>query len=523
MHSYVRLFIPVILIFASTALHAQDALRAGKVALARRNYSQAISLLQKAKKARPGDGEAYYYTGLVYERTGKKAAAMTEYQRATELRLASDLKENAYWKLVLYYRHIQDWDNLYTVSKRFLAFRPSKQVEKIRDQAEANLDPSRKQVQRLLALAQSDEKQGQLECAARRYAEAARLDPDNIKVLWKAGDAYRKLERFKSALFYYRKAMAAGDDSWYSPFQAGVCYYGLQQFEKAIVSFNQAERRNKRPDKTFTFYLNTGRGLAHLELEQLEPARRALADVQKSPELMKKSAPASILAAMVSVLSKNDASIEQYLEHIGQTDPDRPAVPLLRLVQALNQGDFIEAGKQMDELFVEGQKRGNRLNRYVAQALLLLGHYHYVAGRSEEARVALQRYRSLAVDSSGFQGILFKLAASNPAPYRELDPELAAQYASVLKILSKHPDQAAAIIEGRMLFEEGKREEAWPLLNAATGDPLCRFYLADLQLERGDAELARETLASALREDGSLLERLDDFDELDELWSSSEP
>lgn len=35
--------------------------------------------------------------------------------------------------------------------------------------------------------------------------------------------------------------------------------------------------------------------------------------------------------------------------------------------------------------------------------------------------------------------------------------------------------------------------------------------------------LARETLASALREDGSLLERLDDFDELDELWSTSEP
>lgn len=518
-------FASVLLIFLSVqGLQAQDALREGKIAFAKRNYSQAITLLQAAKKARPSDGEAYYYTALVYERTGKKGAALSEYRRATELQLAPELKEKAFWKLVLHYRHVQDWDNLYSVSQRFLAFRPNREVEKFRDQAEANLNPARKRIQRLIAEGEADEKRGQLSQAAAHYAEAARLDPDNIKILWRAGDAYRKLDRCRDALPYYKKAIAADDESWYSHFQAGVCQYGLREFDDALVSFAKAEKRNDRPDETFKFYLNTGRGLAHLELEQIDEAERALSILKSNRKLFEKSAPASILAAMLALLKNDRASIDPYLNRIGKTDPDRPAVPLLRSIRAVNVGDYAEAEKQMDELFLENEKRGNRFNHYVAQALVLIAHHHYLNGRNEKALQALARYRSLEVDETASKGVLYRLSSANPVtPFKEGQSTLAQKYSAGLRILAAHPTQAAAIIEGRVLFEEDEREQAWSALNKAQGDPLCRFYLAELQRERGDARLARETLKSALREDDTLVQKLQEFKELDEIWRTPEP
>jgi tetratricopeptide (TPR) repeat protein len=505
--------------FSMQEIYAQDPLREGKIAFAKRNYSQAISLLQEAKKANPSSGEAYYYTGQVYERIGKKPEALKEYRRATELQLSPDLKEKAFWKLILHYRHVQDWDNLYTVSKRFLAFRPDPQVEKLRDQAEANLNPAKKRIQKLMDEGEAEEKRGRLAEAAAHYAEAARLDPDNIKTLWKAGDAYRRIDRFSEAIPYYKKAIAIDGGSWYSHFQAGVCYYGLKEFDEALESFRKAEKHNDRPDEKFIFYLNVGRGLAHLELEQIDEAERALNVIKKNRRLFEKSAPGSILAGMMILLRNDRSSIEPYLNRIASIEPDRLTLAVMRSIESINRGDYAEAERQMSPL--ETQKGIKRLHRYAAQAFILIAHYRYLNGQNEKALESLERLKLLGVEENRMQGALYRLAAANPVtPFREDNLSLVAKYAQGLQIFAAHPEQASAILAGRILFEQNDREKAWLFLNQAQADPLCRLYLAELQRERGEEDLARETLRSALSEDPNLKERLRDFVELADLLNA---
>jgi tetratricopeptide (TPR) repeat protein len=511
------LALSLLVLFPLTSLFAQDALRQGKIAFAKRNYKEALTLLQQAKNAHPSDGEAYYYTALVHERTGKKGPALTEYRRATELQLSPDLKEKAFWKLVLHYRHVQDWDNLYSVSQRFLAFRPNKEVEKLRDQAEANLNPARKRIQRLLADGAEAEKRGRLAEAASHYGEAARLDSDNVKTLWKAGDVYRKMDKCTDALRWYRKAVALDDDAWYSHYQAAVCQYRLLEFDAALVSFAKAEKRNEKPEASFRFYLNTGRGLAALELEDLDQANRALKIVRENKKLFSKSAPASILAAMTLLLNNDRTSIEPYLQRIGKDDPDRPAASLLKAIRSVNAADYEAAEEEIDELYIDAsnteEKRTNRLQRYTGQILILIAHHHLLNGRKSEAMKSIERYHSLKTGE--IKGSLFLLASSNPmTPFREDRAELAARYSKDLRIFSRAPDQAAAIVEGRLLYEEDDEEKAVAVLQNATADPLCRFYLAELLFEKGDFAEARKHLSEALRADPSLMERLKENDDL---------
>jgi tetratricopeptide (TPR) repeat protein len=105
-------------------------------------------------------------------------------------------------------------------------------------------------------------------------------------------------------------------------------------------------------------------------------------------------------------------------------------------------------------------------------------------------------------------------------PFREDNLSLVAKYAQGLQIFAAHPEQASAILAGRILFEQNDREKAWLFLNQAQADPLCRLYLAELQRERGEEDRARETLRSALSEDPNLKERLRDFVELADLLNA---
>lgn len=503
------------------ALHADDALRSGKIAFAKHNYKEALSLFQQAKNARPGDGEPYYYSGLVQERNGNKSAAMTEFRRATELNMAADLKEKAFWKLLLHLRYVEDWENLHAVAQRFLALHGNSEVEKMRDLAEANMNPAHRKLQRLLNEGAEAERRGKMAEAATHYAEAARLDP-STKTLWKAGDALRKLDRCSEAQRYYLRAIEVDGSAWYSYFHSGVCYYKMQRFNEAIRSFDQAEKLNDSQDANFRFYLKTGKGLSLLELERIEEAERSLQSLRENKAMFAKSGPAAILAATLSAIKNDRGSIDPLLRRIEETELDRPAVNVIKGIRSLMAADFNALEKDLQPLFAAKARRG-RLEAYTGQLLLLLAHYHGLVEDYDAAKVALKQYHNLHL-SGNMQGILFRTALANPlTPFREDHPQQATAYSRNLRILADHPAEAPSIIEGRILYESGDVGLARPFLEKAGSDPLCILYLGIVRYDSGDFANARLSLKEALRRDPTLKRLILDRKVLLDLVESPDP
>lgn len=510
------------LCFITSALHADDALRSGKIAFAKRNYKEALALFQQAKKARPADGEPYYYAGLVHERNGNKSAAMAEFRRATELTMPAELKEKAFWKVLLHLRYVGDWENLHAIAQRFLSLRANPEVEKMRDLAEANMNPAHRKIQRVLNEAAEAEKRGRLAEAASLYAEAARLDPGSTGTLWKAGDALRKLDRCSDAQRYYLRAIEVDGAAWYSFFQSGVCFYKMQRFAEAVRSFDQATRLNANPDASFRFYLQTGRGLSLLELERVDDADGALRSLRENKAMFAKSGPAAILAATLAAIRNDRGSIEPLLRRIDEQEADRPAVPVIRGIKSLLAADFVALEKGLQPLLGAKARRG-RLESYTAQLLLLVAHRHALVADFDAARLALKQYHTLRLPGP-LQGVLFRSALGNPlTPFLEDHPQQAAAYAKDVRLFAAHPGEAAAIIEGRILFESGETAQARPLLEKAGADPLCLLYLGIVQYDAGELPAARVSVKEALRLDPDLRRRILDRKVLLDLIESPDP
>ncbi|MBW7858539.1 MAG: tetratricopeptide repeat protein [Leptonema sp. (in: Bacteria)] len=501
--------------FGFGSLHAQ--VREGKIAFAKKDYKSALNYFQNAKTANPSDGEPYYYSALVHERTNHKSSAITEYRRATELNLNSDLKRKAFWKLVLHYRHIQDWDNLLAVSQKFLEFQPNSEVEKLKDLAETNINPIKIKSQKLAKEAETLEKKGQFKAAATLYAEASQLDPDNLQLTWKAADLYLKTDQTTDALTWYRKAIRLSPDSWYSYFQAAVCEYKLLHFTEAIDFFNKAEKLNTKPQSSFLFFLNNGRGLAYLEIERISDANIALKELQNQKTLYNKSSSAAILSVMLTLLSNNRISIEPQLTKISKEDADRPAIPILRSIEAVRSADYIKADNYIDDLFRDNEKRGNRFNRYIGQVLLLISHYYILTDNIEKAETSLSRFKSLDVHS--IDGAIFKLVLANPAtPFKEDQTQLAKRYSKDLALFAESPINVASILEGRLLYQNNQFDQALPLLQKQFNDPVSLFYLAQIQLENDNKVEAQLNIKKAVSKDAELMTQLKENQDLYRLW-----
>ena len=508
----------LLLSMSFTSLTAQ--VRDGKIAFAKRDYKTALTYFQNAKTANPSDGEPYYYSALVHERTNHKLSAISEYRRASELNLSCDLKRKAFWKLVLHYRHVQDWQNLLAVSQKFLAFEPNSEVEKLRDLAETNISPEKIKSQKLTKEAEAFEKKGQLIKAAILYSEAGHLDPENLQLAWKAGDTHLKTDQPIEALSWYRTAIKISPDSWYSYFQAAVCQYKLLRFVEAIDLFNKAEKLNSKPKDTFLFYTNSGRGLSYLEIERIKEAKQALKELQKQKALFNKSSSAAILSVMLTLLSNNRISIEAQLTQISKEDADRPAIPLLRSIEAIRSADYISADNYLDDLFRNNEKRNDRFNRYIGQALLLVSYYYLLIDNTEKSEISLNRFKSLTSNANlHFEGALFKLVSANPmTPFKENQTQFAKRYSKDLNLFASSPASVANILEARLLYKTHQFEEAIPALQKNTADPVSLFYLAELQMNKGDEINAQSNIKKAINKDDELMGELKENQDLYRLW-----
>ena len=145
-----------------TGIDARSLYLQGKYAFSKGKTDEAYKLFQKALKESPKNGNPLFYMGYINEKQDKKESAMKHYQNAIKLRMDKDLKEKAYWKLVLHYKNVRDWQNLLSYSQRFLQFADYKSVRSLEDLAKRNYNPIFSRSIKLLQTAQQDRREGNL-------------------------------------------------------------------------------------------------------------------------------------------------------------------------------------------------------------------------------------------------------------------------------------------------------------------------------------------------------------------------
>ena len=143
-----RFWISICLILPA-ALGAQDYYFQGKAAYGKKNYDLARQLFEKSLSTNPSNGNPCFYLGYMLDNQNKRELAVSQYRRGVDLNMDADLREKSFWKIVLYYKYVQDWDNLAVYSEKFLKYRDIPQVRAFLDEAKEKRDPNTARVRDL--------------------------------------------------------------------------------------------------------------------------------------------------------------------------------------------------------------------------------------------------------------------------------------------------------------------------------------------------------------------------------------
>ena len=458
--------------FLSAGPYAQ-----GKAAYSRGNFSQAHDAFQKALKANPSNGNAAFYIASMLDRKGKKGQAIRYYRKAVAGKLDSDLREKAYWKLVLYYRYHRDWDNLAAYSSRFLAFRKIGKVEGFLAEAERNRDPTRAAMARHMRAAQEQQAAGDLSAAAGSYRRALALK-SNDSARWELANILMKQKRYSEARSHLKRLVLSDGSRWAYHYKLGVTNYHLGDSPAALTNFKNARERNKEPGKDFRYFLGVGEGLALLSTGQHARAREALrssAAVRTSPTVL------SALGRSEFWLGRM-AQAEQYARQaIAKKPGDADAYMTLGLVQNY-QGKkraALDSLKKMDGSLNEAKKKP--LN-YHSPGYLILGSLASLAKEHALSLRALDR-----VDRGYLRGQdLAKLTAKSGA---------------------FQPDPVYDYYYGKGLLETGRSRESLTYLRKIKPTPGVSYLIARAHGEQNDLRATRKELSRVFEAKPELRQR----------------
>jgi len=266
------------------------------VALARNAPTEALAELQRAAELGPPTAAFYILLGLAQERTGDVEAALQAYDQALALDPMALAAREARSRLRLarkeYARAIEDLEVLARA-------RPTTAVEQRLAEAYAlagrieeaialfqrilTREPThreaREQVIALLeragrpteALAQAEQwthvapqdpqahaRLGELllqadpEKAARAFARAARLDPENLVHRTNLGAALLKLRRFPEAIEVFTEVLARDPNNYPAHAGLGTAYFELRDYAQAAREFAWVIER--QPDRAVAYY-----------------------------------------------------------------------------------------------------------------------------------------------------------------------------------------------------------------------------------------------------------------------------
>ena len=253
----------------------------GRLAFARGDFDSAMRLLEESTRSDPSNGNAHFYIGLIHERKGRKAQSIQAYKQGVARRMDADLREKALWKIVLYSKYIGDWGSVSVYSSQFLKYRHHPEMARLQSMAANQGGSSSAEMVRLVQRGQKSEKEGNLAEAIGYYEEAIDIEPDAHSVRWNLASVAMKANQYSRAVNHL-KYLDRKDPQWKYSYKLGVCYYQLGKYQSALASFDRASAQNNRPSGSFKYFLQIGRGLTYLELEDVVRAHEQLKGASRS-------------------------------------------------------------------------------------------------------------------------------------------------------------------------------------------------------------------------------------------------
>lgn len=265
-----QILILILLVWAFIHLKAEsNNLFYGKKALAEKNYNQALNYFYKEIKSNPKNCEAYFYTGITFEKMNQKENSISYFLSVTKMYCDPKLKEQSYWKVLNYYKYLEDWDNLYLIAKSFLQFKPNSEVEKYYKLAQEKKDPNKTKVLELLSIAEQNEKNNQLVEAAKKYKEVFLITKE-IEYLLKSAIIYKQAKIDEEAFQTFLEILEYQPNHWYANYQSGIYYYYYGFPKKCIEHLDKAKNYNTKPEKNFIYYFHLVQAFCNLNSENLE-------------------------------------------------------------------------------------------------------------------------------------------------------------------------------------------------------------------------------------------------------------
>jgi len=316
-NSYIKFIIFFIL--SNHYIYSQSVnIREGKKAFAKKDFKSAIEYFNKEIQVSPKVCYGYYYLGLTYERIAEKEKAIEQFQNAVKVQCPNELKEQAYWKLINYYRFTEDWENLYIYTKSFLKFKPHKEVEKYYHLAEKNHNPERLTIKDLLNEAiQLEEDKNYLQ-SAKKYEELFRVTKNTVYLI-KAGNNYKKAGENNKAIEIFETVIQSDPDNWYANYELALFHYNNGKSNDAKKHIEISYKNIPKDDVKNLYILHLLKGFILINLEQIEEAKQILNQIdellKKHPKQIQKEKNYYILASFVEVLQGNNFSnYQRYIE-----------------------------------------------------------------------------------------------------------------------------------------------------------------------------------------------------------------
>lgn len=320
-------------------LNSDPDYREAKILFSEKNYEKAEGLFRKITEKNPDFGNAHFYIAYICEKQNRRDESTEFYRYAAERITDEDLRIKAFWKVVLYYRHREDWENLAVYSEKFLEFQEIEKIREFLTEAREKANPYIQQANQYFAQAESSMSAGDYESATVRYQTTLEYFPNHPSARWKLSEALMFLQNYQGALEQLNYLIGQNNGSWAFQYRAGICSVYLKEYQAALQYFERAEALYANPGKSFQYSINLQRGKVHLEMGDFQKADQKL---QLALSYNNTDVAAGTLSLVKFGLNKlTDAS--KYSAIALKLDPEQPEALLTKTMLQLQDKKNVEA------------------------------------------------------------------------------------------------------------------------------------------------------------------------------------
>ena len=322
-----------------TELNSDPDYRRAKILFSEKNYEQAEGLFRKITEKNPDFGNAYFYIAYICEKQNRRDESIEFYRYAAERITDEDLRIKAFWKIVLYFRHREDWENLAVYSEKFLEFQEIEKIREFLTEAREKANPYIQQANQYFVQAESSMNAGDYESAAAQYQTTLQYFSNHPSARWKLSEALMFMQNYQGALEQLNYLIGQNNNSWAFQYRAGICSFYLKEYSGALQYFERAETLYANPGKSFQYSINLQRGRVHLETGDFQKADQKL---QLALSYNNTEVAAGTLSLVKFGLNKlTDAS--KYSAIALELDPEQPEALLTKTMLQLQAKKNVEA------------------------------------------------------------------------------------------------------------------------------------------------------------------------------------